>query len=105
MHRTDLYMLNWNQKNDGGSAALTSSDGDQSSLRKAFTAPSTPLGNGLSFQTEQGRSNPLLPENVSADLLTVDHEEFHSDGLHGEETPLVRDMSTFFLCLFYYNLI
>ncbi|TKW20387.1 hypothetical protein SEVIR_4G084700v4 [Setaria viridis] len=89
-------LLNWFKlrKNDGGSAALTSSDGDQSSLRKAFTAPSTPLGNGLSFQTEQGRSNPLLPENVSADLLTVDHEEFHSDGLHGEETPLVSRKTT-----------
>jgi centromeric protein E len=87
MLRTDLFVLNWNQKHDCGSAALTSSDGEQSSLRKAFTAPSTPLGNGFTFQTEQGTSNHLLPENVSADLLIVGHEEFHSDGLHGEETP------------------
>lgn len=36
----------------------------------------------------------MLPENVSADLLTVDHEEFHSDGLHGEETPLVSRKTT-----------
>jgi hypothetical protein len=71
MLRTDLCMLNSNQKHDCCSAAPTSSDGEQSSLRKAFTAPSTPLGNELIFQTEQGTSNHLLPENVSADLLTV----------------------------------
>ncbi|RLM54780.1 kinesin-II 85 kDa subunit-like isoform X1 [Panicum miliaceum] len=91
---TDLYMLNCDQKHDGGSAALTSSDGDQSSLRKALTAPSTPLGNGLNFQTEQWKSNSLLPENVSAVLLSVDHEEFHSDGLRGEEAPLVSRKRT-----------
>ncbi|PAN25259.1 hypothetical protein PAHAL_4G287300 [Panicum hallii] len=88
--------LNWFKlrKHDGGSAALTSSDGDQSSLRKALTAPSTPLGNGLNFQTEQGKSNSLLPENVSAVLLSVDHEEFHSDGLCGEEASLVSRKRT-----------
>ncbi|OEL37187.1 Kinesin-like protein KIN-7D, chloroplastic [Dichanthelium oligosanthes] len=89
-------ILNWFKlrKHDGGSAAPPSSDGDQSRLRKAFTAPSTPLGNGLHFQTEQGMANSLLPENVSADLLSVDHEEFHSDGLRGEGTPLVSRKTT-----------
>ncbi|CAL5037416.1 unnamed protein product [Urochloa decumbens] len=88
-------LLNWFKlrKHDGGSAALTSSDGDQSSLRKAFTAPSTPLGNGLNFQTEQGMSDPLVPEDASCDLLSVDHEEFHSDGLRGE-APLVSRKTT-----------
>ncbi|KAF8783931.1 hypothetical protein HU200_000104 [Digitaria exilis] len=83
-------LLNWFKlrKHDDGSAALTRSYGDQSSLRKAFTAPSTPLGVGHNFETEQGMSNSFLPENVSADLLSVDHEEFHSDGLHGGEAPL-----------------
>ena len=88
-------MLNCNQKHDGGSNA-PSLGGDQSSLRKASTAPLTPLANGLNSQTEQGMSNSLLPENVSANLLSVDHEEFHSDELHGEEAPLVHDMSTSF---------
>ncbi|CAD6339888.1 unnamed protein product [Miscanthus lutarioriparius] len=83
-------LLNWFKlrKHDGGSNA-PSLGGDQSSLRKASTAPSTPLANGLNSQTEQGMSNSLLPENVSANLLSVDHEEFHSDELHGEEAPLV----------------
>ncbi|CAD6337298.1 unnamed protein product [Miscanthus lutarioriparius] len=85
---TNIYTLNCNQKHDGGSNA-PSLGGDQSSLRKASTAPSTPLANGLNSQTEQGMSYFLLPENVSANLLSVDHEEFHSDGLHGEEAPLV----------------
>jgi len=92
---TNIYTLNCNQKHDGGSNA-PSLGGDQSSLRKASTAPSTPLANGLNSQTEQGMSYFLLPENVSANLLSVDHEEFHSDGLHGEEAPLVHDMSTSF---------
>ncbi|RLN11867.1 kinesin-II 85 kDa subunit-like isoform X1 [Panicum miliaceum] len=89
-------LLNWFKlrKHDGGSAVLTSSDGDQSSLRKALTAPSTPLGNRLNFQTEQGMSNSLLPENLSAVLLSVDHEEFHSDVLRGEEAPLVSRKTT-----------
>ncbi|XP_066376453.1 kinesin-like protein KIN-7D, chloroplastic isoform X2 [Miscanthus floridulus] len=83
-------LLNWFKlrKHDGSSNA-PSLGGDQSSLRKASTAPSTPLANGLNSQTEQGMSNSLLPENVSANLLSVDHEEFHSDELHGEEAPLV----------------
>ncbi|CAN6202157.1 unnamed protein product [Urochloa humidicola] len=89
-------LLNWFKlrKHDGGSAALTSSDGDQSSLRKAFTAPSTPLGNGLNFQTEKGMSDPLVPEDMSSDLLSVDHEEFHSDALRGEEAPFVSRKTT-----------
>lgn len=93
-------MLNCNQKHDGGSNA-PSLGGDQSSLRKALTAPSTPLANGLNFQTEQGMSNSLLPEK--ANLLSDDHEECHSDGIHGEEAHLVQDISTSFLCLFYYT--
>lgn len=91
-------MLNCKQKHDGGSAALTSSDGDQSGIRKAFTAPSTPLGDRINFQTEQGMYNSFLIENVSADLLGVGHEEFHSDGLRGQ-APLVQDMHASFLCL------
>ncbi|KAJ1258509.1 hypothetical protein BS78_10G080600 [Paspalum vaginatum] len=90
------WLLNWFKlrKHDGGSNALTSSDGDHSSLRKALTAPSTPLGNGLNFQTEQGMSNSLLPENASADLLSADLEEFHPDNFHGEEAPLVSRKTT-----------
>jgi hypothetical protein len=90
---TDIYMLNCNQKHDGGSNA-PSLGGDQSSLRKALAAPWTPVEIGLNSQTEQEMSNS--PENLSANLLSIDHEEFHSDGLYGEEASLVQYMSTSF---------
>ncbi|AQL01248.1 Kinesin-like protein KIN-7K chloroplastic [Zea mays] len=86
-------MLNCNQKHDGGSNA-PSLGGDQSSLRKALAAPWTPVEIGLNSQTEQEMSNS--PENLSANLLSIDHEEFHSDGLYGEEASLVQYMSTSF---------
>ncbi|AQL01251.1 kinesin-like protein KIN-7D, chloroplastic isoform X1 [Zea mays] len=81
-------LLNWFKlrKHDGGSNA-PSLGGDQSSLRKALAAPWTPVEIGLNSQTEQEMSNS--PENLSANLLSIDHEEFHSDGLYGEEASLV----------------
>ncbi|XP_062228417.1 kinesin-like protein KIN-7D, chloroplastic isoform X2 [Phragmites australis] len=86
-------LLNWFKlrKHDGGSAAQTSSDGDQ---RKAFAAPSTPSENGINFPSEQGMSNSLLAENVSTDMLSVYHDEFHSDSLPGEEAPVVSRKTT-----------
>lgn len=91
------------QKRDSGSATLTSSDGDKSSLTKSFTAPSTPLGGGITFPSEQRILNSMLAENVPADLSGVGHGEFPSDSLPVEETPLVQNLSTFFLCFCFFT--
>ncbi|KAL6606837.1 hypothetical protein ACP70R_042490 [Stipagrostis hirtigluma subsp. patula] len=89
-------LLNWLKlrTHDGGSAASTCSPIDQSSLRKAFTAPSTPSWNGTHFPSELRESNSLLAENVLADLLSVDHEEFHAYSLHRQKASLVRRKTT-----------
>lgn len=72
------------QKRDGASI-LTSSEGDKSSLTKS-TAPSTPIGESVNFPAEPRISNSLAGENVSSDLFSIDHGEFPSGSIHGEET-------------------
>ncbi|KAL6861205.1 hypothetical protein ACP4OV_016905 [Aristida adscensionis] len=88
-------LLNWFKLRNhvGGSADLTSLAIDQSSPRKAVTAPSTPSCNGINFPFEQKTSNSLPSENLSAHLLNVNHEEFHADKIH-EEAPLVSRKTT-----------
>ncbi|GJN22442.1 hypothetical protein PR202_gb10002 [Eleusine coracana subsp. coracana] len=82
-------LLNWFKlrKRDGGASILTSSEGDKSSLTKS-TAPSTPIGDSVNFQTEPRISNSLVGENASADLFSIGHGEFPSGSIPGEETPL-----------------
>ncbi|TVU12150.1 hypothetical protein EJB05_45780 [Eragrostis curvula] len=89
-------LLNWFKfrKHAAGFAALTSLNGDQSILRKAFTAPLTPSANGIYFPSEQMMPNSLLAENVSVDLLSIGHDGIHSDHLTGEEVPWVREKTT-----------
>jgi centromeric protein E len=76
------------QKRDGGPSILTSSEGDKSSLTKS-TAPSTPIGDSVNFQTEPRISNSLVGENASADLFSIAHDEFPSGRIPVEEIPLV----------------
>ncbi|KAK3159246.1 hypothetical protein QOZ80_2AG0147750 [Eleusine coracana subsp. coracana] len=82
-------LLNWFKlrKRDGGASILTSSEGDKSSLTKS-TAPSTPIGDSVNFQTEPRISNSLVGENASADLFSIGHGEFPSGSIPGEKTPL-----------------
>lgn len=84
-------LLNWfklRKRDAGGASTLTSSECDKSSLTKS-TAPSTPIGESLNFHAEPRISNSFVADSVSADMLSIGNGEFPSDGLHGEETPLV----------------
>ncbi|XP_037452119.1 kinesin-like protein KIN-7D, chloroplastic [Triticum dicoccoides] len=82
-------LLNWFKirKRDGGASTLTSSECDKSSLTKS-TAPSTPIGESLNFPAEPRISTSLVNESESADMLSIGHGDFPSDGLTGEEASL-----------------
>ncbi|XP_044954338.1 kinesin-like protein KIN-7D, chloroplastic isoform X3 [Hordeum vulgare subsp. vulgare] len=82
-------LLNWFKirKRDGGASTLASSECDKSSLTKS-TAPSTPIGESMNFPAEPRISTSLVNESESADMLSIGHGDFPSDGLTGEEASL-----------------
>uniref|UniRef100_J3MC72 Kinesin motor domain-containing protein n=1 Tax=Oryza brachyantha TaxID=4533 RepID=J3MC72_ORYBR len=82
------------RKCDTGSTNLTSSGGENPSLIKSLTSPSTSPGIGVfNAPSEQRTLDYMLDENVPANLLCVGHGEFPSDIHPVCETPMVTTKS------------